>query len=66
MICLSKTQDKLGCDCHNKIFIWWELEAAYTGANKCFPLEVSLYILDGEMLLLMDVKLQWCQKYFIK
>lgn len=42
MIVSQNTQDKLGCDCHNKIFIWWELEADCMVANKCFPLEVML------------------------
>lgn len=35
-------------------------------ANKCFPLEGTLYVLDDEILLLMDIELQQCQKYFIK
>lgn len=60
------TQDKLGCDCHNSIFIWWDLKTDYTAANKCFPLEVTPYILHDEILLLMGVVLQRGQKYFIK
>lgn len=33
-------------------------------ANKCFPLEVTLYILDDEMLLLVDIELSTVPKIF--
>lgn len=53
----SQEDEKLGCNCHKKTFIWWELEADYRGDNKCFPLEVTLHILDDEILLLVVVEL---------